>query len=101
MDLRAVEQLFDESQTRAAGYAMAAASRDCAGLPVSELLDSLDARLDEAGLESLTSEGRAGAHPGRLARPRRYEIAAALNRLRRGRFESRSSRNPTQSEGSH
>jgi len=101
VDLRAVEQLFDESQTRAAGYAMAAASRDCAGLPVSELLDSLDARLDEAGLESLTSEGRAGAHPGRLARPRRYEIAAALTRLRRGRFESRSSRNPTQSEGSH
>ena len=86
VDLRAVEQLFDESQTRATGYAMAAAARDFEGLPVRDLLDSLEARLDEAGLESLTSEGRSGAHPGRLARPRRYEIAAAMNRLRRGRF---------------
>lgn len=101
VDLRAVEQLFDESQTRAAAYAMAAAARDFPGLPVRELLDSLDARLDEAGLESLTAEGRAGAHPGRLARPRRYEIASALNRLRRGRFESRSSRISDQSQGSH
>ena len=87
VDLRAVEQLFDESQTRAAGYGVAAGSRDFAGRSVRELLDALDARLDEAGLESLTPEGRAGAHPGRLARPRRYEIAAALNRLRRGRFQ--------------
>ncbi|MXX84919.1 MAG: ABC-ATPase domain-containing protein [Acidobacteria bacterium] len=101
VDLRAVEQLFDESQTRAAGYAMAAASRDCVGLPVSELLDVLDERLNEAGLETLTADGRAGAHPGRLARPRRYEIASALNRLRRGRFESRSSRTSNKSEGSH
>ncbi|MDE2972089.1 MAG: ABC-ATPase domain-containing protein [Acidobacteriota bacterium] len=101
VDLRAVEQLFDESQTRAAGYAMATACRDFPGLPVNELLDILDERIDEAGLESLTADGRSGAHPGRLARPRRYEIAAALNRLRRGRFESRSSRNPNHSEGSH
>ncbi len=101
VDLRAVEQLFDESQTRAAGYAMATACRDFPGLPVHELLDVLDERMDEAGLESLTADGRSGAHPGRLARPRRYEIAAVLNRLRRGRFESRSSRNPNHSEGSH
>ncbi len=86
VDLRAVEQLFDESQTRAAGYALATAAGDLAGRSVGGLLDALEARLDEAGLESLTPEGRAGAHPGRLARPRRYEIAAALNRLRRGRF---------------
>ena len=86
VDLRAADQLFDESQTRAAGYAMAVASRDFTGLSVSQLLDALDTRLDEAGLESLTPEGRAGTHPGRLARPRRYEVAAALNRLRRGRF---------------
>ncbi len=88
MDLRAVEQLFDESQTRAAGYAVGVAVREFAGLSVGELLDALEARLDEAGLESLTAEGRAGTHPGRLARPRRYEIAAAMNRLRKGRFRS-------------
>lgn len=89
VDLRAVEQFFDESQTRTAGYAMATAFGDLPHLPLAELLSALDARIDEAGLEWLTPEGRAGAHPGRLARPRRYEIAAALNRLRRGRFGSR------------
>ena len=93
LDLRAVDQLFDESQTRAAGYAMALASGEFGGRPVGDLLDALEARLDEEGLESLTPEGRAGAHPGRLARPRRYEIAAAMNRLRRGRFRDRSSTN--------
>ena len=93
LDLRAVDQLFDESQTRAAGYAMALASGEFGGRPAGDLLDALEARLDEEGLESLTPEGRAGAHPGRLARPRRYEIAAAMNRLRRGRFRDRSSTN--------
>ena len=101
VDLRAVEQLFDESQTRAAGHAMATAFRDFAGLPVRELLDGLETRLDEAGVESLTADGRAGRHPGRLARPRRHEIAAAMNRLRRARFASRSSTTQSQSEGSH
>lgn len=101
LDLRAVDQIFDESQTRAAGYAMALASREFAGRPVGGVLDALEARLDEAGLESLTTDGRAGLHPGRLARPRRYEIAAALNRLRRGRFESRSATTSSSSEGSH
>lgn len=89
LDLRAIDQLFDESQTRAAGHAMALASGKFGGRPVGDLLDGLEARLDGEGLESLTPEGRAGTHPGRLARPRRYEIAAAMNRLRRGRFESR------------
>ena len=90
VDLRAVEQLFDESQTRAVGYAMAlAATREFGSRPVAELLDALEARLDEGGLESLTADGRAGSHPGRLARPRRHEIAAALNRLRKGRFHNR------------
>lgn len=99
LDLRAVDQLFDESQTRAAGYAMELASREFGGQPVGELLDALETRLDEAGLESLTADGRAGLHPGRLARPRRHEIAAALNRLRRGRFESRSVAAGTHPEG--
>ena len=99
LDLRAVDQIFDESQTRAAGYAMELASREVTARPVGELLDALETRLDEAGLESLTADGRAGLHPGRLARPRRYEIAAALNRLRRGRFESRSAATGTHPEG--
>ena len=94
LDLRGVDQIFDESQTRAAGYAMALASREFGDRPVGQLLDALEARLDDAGLESLTADGRVGRHPGRLARPRRYEIAAAMNRLRRGRFGSRPNTDP-------
>lgn len=44
--------------------------------PIREVLDLVDRDLSTEGLESLTRDLR-----GDLARPRRYEIAAALNRL--------------------
>jgi hypothetical protein len=44
--------------------------------PIREVLDLIDRDLSTEGLESLTRDLR-----GDLARPRRYEIAAALNRL--------------------
>ncbi|MBP7829581.1 MAG: hypothetical protein KA248_06650 [Kiritimatiellae bacterium] len=44
--------------------------------PVREILDLVDRDLSTEGLESLTRDLR-----GDLARPRRFEIAAALNRL--------------------
>ena len=76
IDLRAVEQLVDRSQTRAIGLAIHLASerfmRDGATLP--QVLDALDALLDRAGLDTLQLHN--------LARPRRFEIAAAINRLR-------------------
>lgn len=76
IDLRALEQLVDHSQTRAIGLAIHLASerfmRD--GATLSQILDALDALLDDAGLDAL--------QPHNLARPRRFEIAAAINRLR-------------------
>jgi predicted ABC-class ATPase len=85
IDLRAVEQLADESQTRAVGQLLALARRRFvdgrATLP--EVLDALDALLDERGLDVLDPLAERGPrHPGDLARPRRYEVAAALDRLR-------------------
>lgn len=47
------------------------------GRPIREILDLVDRDLSTEGLECLSRELR-----GDLARPRRYEIAAALNRLR-------------------
>jgi predicted ABC-class ATPase len=47
------------------------------GRPIREILDLVDRDLSSEGLECLSREQR-----GDLARPRRYEIAAALNRLR-------------------
>ena len=89
VDLGALTALFDPGQTRAAGYAAALAAERFRDRPLPEVLDALEDFLDREGLDALTAEGRAGRPPGRLARPRRYEIAALLNRLRGGSFESR------------
>jgi len=88
IDLRAVEQLFDPSQTRAIAAALHLAATRLVERPaddpptVSALLDAIDRFLDEEGLDALDPFHRPGRHPGAFARPRRFELAAALNRLR-------------------
>ncbi len=80
--LHGVEQLIEPSQVRAIGFALAEARRFMGpdrSLP--EVLDALDAWLDEAGLDALDTRAD-------LARPRRFEIAAALSRLRTLQVES-------------
>jgi predicted ABC-class ATPase len=91
IDLRAVEQLVDESQARAIGFLLDQARRRFVDgrTGVAEILDALEALLDERGLDALDPLAeRAPRHPGDFARPRRYEIAAALNRLRSLRMAS-------------
>ena len=87
-DLRGVEQIVDFSQTRAVGAAVhLAASRFMDGrTPLREVLDRVEAYLDEHGLDHLDPFHRGERHPGSFARPRRHEIAAAANRLRPVRF---------------
>jgi predicted ABC-class ATPase len=84
IDLRGVEQLFDPSQTRAIGAAIhLAVSRWMDdGQTLSEILDALDQFFDDEGLDRLDPYHRPERHPGAYARPRRFEIAAAINRLR-------------------
>lgn len=96
VDLRAITQLLDTSQTRAVAVAIhlastrfmatgAAASATRKGAPLGEVLDRVEALIDEGGLERLDPYSRGAddeRHPGRLARPRRHEIAAAINRMR-------------------
>jgi predicted ABC-class ATPase len=79
LDLGAVEQLVDESQTRAVAEALLRLSddRQLLGKTVPEILDLLERELDSRGLDALTRTPR-----GDLARCRRFELAAALNRLR-------------------
>jgi len=91
IELWAVEQLVDLSQTRAIGYALhLLAERYVDGHRcIAELCDILEQVLDTEGLEALSPFARGGQHPGNLARPRRYEIAAALNRLRTVRMRQR------------
>jgi predicted ABC-class ATPase len=83
VDLRAAEQLVDPSQTRAAGYAMYLAATRFSDAPgLDAMMDRLEALFDDESLDVLAPFGRPGEHPGNFARPRRFEIAAGLNRLR-------------------
>jgi predicted ABC-class ATPase len=88
INLRGVEQLVDVSQTNAVGKAIhLAASRFMDGKrPLKTVLEKVDAYLDANGLDFLDPFYRPQKHPGSFARPRRFEIAAAINRLRAVRF---------------
>jgi predicted ABC-class ATPase len=97
LDLGGVEQLVEESQTRAIGDAIrflaASGSMTNGGggggrggaTPLSKVLDVLEAALDGPnGLDALAAPGF--PFVGNYARPRRQEVAAALNRLRASSF---------------
>jgi hypothetical protein len=81
IDLMAVEQVLDGAHAATLGHALAVLHDHVVDgertLP--ECLDMLEHLLDADGVEVLSPR----AHPdGRLLRPRRLEVAAALNRLR-------------------
>lgn len=78
IDLSSVIQLADRFQTQTIGHILYYAKLRYMdeGRPIREILDLVDRDLSSEGLECLCRELN-----GNLARPRRYEIAAALNRL--------------------
>ncbi len=84
VDLSSVEQLVESSQTRAISYALYQLARNYphlnSSVTVKNVLDDLDEEINRKGLDYLAPPGRKNPH--NLARPRRYEISAALNRLR-------------------
>jgi predicted ABC-class ATPase len=79
IDLSAVEQLVDESQVRAIGLALVYALDHYIDgrRTVAQILDAVEADLARDGLDVLDHR-----RPGDLAMFRRFELAAALNRLR-------------------
>jgi len=78
IELDSVSQIADESQTLTLGlllyYAKLRYMQE--GYPLREMLDMIDRDLSSEGLGTIARDLR-----GDLARPRRYELAAALNRL--------------------
>ncbi len=78
IELDSITQIADENQTLTIGlllyYAKLRYMQE--GYPLREMLDMIDRDLSSEGLATITSDTR-----GDLARPRRYELAAALNRL--------------------
>ena len=82
IDLSGVEQLVDASQTRAIGYSLHLASRRLMNGGLKAMVQGLVELFDDAGLDGLDPYHQGERHPGNFARPRAFEIAAALNRLR-------------------
>jgi predicted ABC-class ATPase len=81
LDLRCVEQLVAKSQTVAiANILQQIPNVAKGGMPLKDVLIEIDRRIDEEGLESLTL----GQCNGNMSRPRSFETAAAINRLRVG-----------------
>jgi len=78
VDLFGVKQIAGTDQARAIGFVLYYAKLRYMdeGYPIREILDLVDRDLSNEGLNTLAREIR-----GDLARPRRYEVAAALNRL--------------------
>ena len=81
VDLSALEQLVDVSQTRAVAEMMRLLGRMADGRKtLKQLVDELYERIEEKGLDAISPFF--GQHPGDLALPRKLELAAAVNRLR-------------------
>ncbi|GAB3645615.1 ABC-ATPase domain-containing protein [Glycomyces tarimensis] len=80
VDVRAVEQITDQSMTAGIGLAIEAAKRRGwidGEATVSEVMDRLDEALEADGVAELLRVRNVD-----LALPRRHEVAAALNRMR-------------------
>lgn len=86
--LGAVEQLVDSSQTRAIAEAIHYAARRYVDgrRSLAQVLDKVMADIEREGLAVISPFQ--GQHPGDLARPRVFELAAAVNRLRSLRIQS-------------
>lgn len=84
INMSGVEQLVGVSQTRAVGYALHLASRRFLDgrMGLKAIVEGLVEQFNDAGLDGLDPSHRGERHPGDFARPRLFEIAAALNRLR-------------------
>ena len=88
IDLVGVEQILSSDHAWSVAKALALLHKTTAQrVDVSVLLDRLDSILDQDGVDALSG----GTPPeGGLIRPRRHEVAAAMNRHRRLKVDSRS-----------
>lgn len=78
LEIGVLQQIVETGQTRALAQAMRHLARsEAASLPLRDLIDSQDVWLDDGGLDRLEPPAAYD-----LSRPRRFELAAVLNRWR-------------------
>ncbi|WP_085992848.1 ABC-ATPase domain-containing protein [Oceanobacillus senegalensis] len=83
------EQLVDASQTRMIAEIIQYLDRkkSLGNISLNDLMEKIEEQFDKDGLASFTIFN--DQHPGDLARPRKYEIAAVFNRMRTGKVKSK------------
>lgn len=84
IDLSAVEQIVDPSQVNAiSDMILYALNKDYIDgeKPITSILESIFNDIEKKGMDIITGHS-IGQHPGSYAMPRKFEAAAALNRLR-------------------
>jgi predicted ABC-class ATPase len=82
LDLSRIEHLVEASQAKTVGDALIFAAEHGyidGTRTLTEVITAVDEEIAQRGLEVLSPYS---GHPGDYVRPRRYEVAAALNRLR-------------------
>ncbi len=88
VELRYLEQLKDQEQAAALAYLLKYAQLKMMDgkKEIRQIVDMLNEQLDSKGLESLFEHGDVSSQ---LARPRKQEIAACINRYRRLRIKEK------------
>ena len=84
IDLKYLDQLIEKSQTKAIGFALHLASKYISekSNTLQEVIDKIETFINKNGLDQLDPYFTENNHPGNFSRPRKYEIGAAINRLR-------------------
>ncbi|MRH45148.1 ATPase [Aquibacillus halophilus] len=91
ISLHYVEQLVDSSQTRMIADIIRYIDEEKwlrKDYTLSQLMDAIETQFDEKGIKSFAPFPN--QHPGDIARPRRFELAATLNRLRTAKVKDMS-----------
>ncbi len=81
IDLSALEQLIDSSQTNCIALMLDFISSKLINdkMSISQVADALFRQIETSGLDFLSPHA---GHPGNLALPRKYELCGAINRYR-------------------
>ena len=84
IDLKYLDQLIEKSQTKAIGFALHLASKYISekSNTLQEVIAKIETFINKNGLDQLDPYFTENNHPGNFSRPRKYEIGAAINRLR-------------------
>ena len=84
IDLRYIDQIVEKSQINSIAHAIYFASKLLVrnNLTLKGIVDMIESNFDKNNLDFLDPFHKREKHPGNFSRPRKFEIAAVINRMR-------------------